>query len=39
VAIAPSMCSTDVMWTELDAEGNGTDYQVLEGAPLLDLGS
>jgi hypothetical protein len=27
-----------VLWTELDAEGNGTDYQVLEGAPFLSLG-
>jgi branched-chain amino acid transport system substrate-binding protein len=38
VELATSMCSTDVLWTELDAEGNGTDYQVLEGAPFLSLG-
>jgi branched-chain amino acid transport system substrate-binding protein len=38
VAIATSLCSTDVLWTELDAEGNGTEYTVLKGEELLALG-
>jgi hypothetical protein len=38
VAVVPAFCSTDILWTELDAEGNGTDYQVLDGASLPELG-
>jgi branched-chain amino acid transport system substrate-binding protein len=38
VAVVPAFCSTDILWTELDAEGNGTDYQVLDGASLPEIG-
>jgi branched-chain amino acid transport system substrate-binding protein len=38
VAVVPAFCSTDILWTELDAEGNGTDYRVLNGASLPELG-
>jgi branched-chain amino acid transport system substrate-binding protein len=38
VAVVPAFCSTDILWTELDAEGNGTNYQVLDGASLPELG-
>lgn len=38
VEVAPNFCSTDVLWTELDAEGNGVDFQVLPGADLTEMG-
>lgn len=38
VELAPNVCSTDVLRTELDAEGNATDYSIMEGAPLLAVG-
>jgi branched-chain amino acid transport system substrate-binding protein len=38
VSLAPSICSTDALWTELDADGNGTDYHVLDGATLPEIG-
>jgi hypothetical protein len=38
VSLATSMCSTDAPSVELDAEGNPTDLEIVEGAPLLDLG-
>jgi branched-chain amino acid transport system substrate-binding protein len=38
VAVVPAFCSTDILWTELDAEGNGTDYRVLDGASLPEIG-
>jgi branched-chain amino acid transport system substrate-binding protein len=38
VAVIPAFCSSDILWTELDADGNGTDYQVLAGDSLPQLG-
>ena len=38
VSLGPNICSTDVLQTELDAEGNAKEYTVLEGASVLDLG-
>lgn len=38
VSIAPNFCSTDALWTTLDAEGNPTGYEVLDGAEILSLG-
>jgi branched-chain amino acid transport system substrate-binding protein len=38
VLIAPNICSTDVLQTELDADGNAKGYTILEGASLLGPG-
>lgn len=38
VEIAPNICSLDVLWTELDADGNPGEYEILPGAELVDLG-
>ena len=38
VTLAPNICSTDVLRTELDAEGQPGEYTVLKGASLLDIG-
>jgi branched-chain amino acid transport system substrate-binding protein len=38
VAVVPAFCSTDALWTELDAEGNGTEFQVLDGESLPEMG-
>jgi branched-chain amino acid transport system substrate-binding protein len=38
VSLAPNVCSTDVLWTELDADGNPTGYEILEGEALIDVG-
>jgi branched-chain amino acid transport system substrate-binding protein len=36
VALAPNVCSTDVLSTTLDASGNATTYDILPGADLLE---
>jgi branched-chain amino acid transport system substrate-binding protein len=36
VALAPNVCSTDVLSTTLDASGNPTTYDILPGADLLE---
>jgi branched-chain amino acid transport system substrate-binding protein len=38
VAVVPAFCSVDVLYTELDAEGHGTEFHVLDGASLPSLG-
>ena len=38
VAVVLAFCSVDVLYTELDAEGNGTEYHVLDGASLPEMG-
>jgi branched-chain amino acid transport system substrate-binding protein len=38
VAIGPNFCSTDVLRTELDADGRPGPFSVVEGGPLLDIG-
>jgi branched-chain amino acid transport system substrate-binding protein len=38
LAVVPAFCSIDVLYTELDAAGNGTEYHVLDGASLPELG-
>jgi branched-chain amino acid transport system substrate-binding protein len=38
VAVVPAFCSVDILYTELDAEGNGTEYRVLDGASLPEMG-
>jgi len=38
VAVVPAFCSTDILWTELDADGNGTEYHVLDGESLPEMG-
>lgn len=38
VAIVPAICSTDVLQTTLNAEGEPGEFTILEGADLLDLG-
>ena len=38
LAVVPAFCSSDALWTELDADGNGTEYHVLEGASLPEMG-
>ncbi len=38
VAVAPNICSSDVLQTRLDAEGQGTTYEVLDGTEVLTMG-